>query len=91
MYIDHNGHIVQWLSMVEGQQLLTLRWRSFSTWGRECFTFLFAYQGSQYSVYDFIQPVALQINQDTQPTIGDALLMLIFRMGHGKYCNLLSL
>jgi len=32
MYIDQNGHIVWWLTMMESQQLLTLHWHSFSRW-----------------------------------------------------------
>ena len=78
MHIEHNGHIAQWFTMMEGQQLLTLRGRWFSRWGRERFTFSFAYQGSQYSVYDYMEPVTLQITQDTWPTIMGALLTLIF-------------
>jgi len=58
MYIDNNGHIALWLTMLEGQQSLTLCWRSFSRWGRECFMFTFAYIGSQQSIYDNVQPVA---------------------------------
>jgi len=47
MYIDNNRHIVLWLTMIEGQQLLTLCWRSFWRWGSKRFTFTFAYKGSQ--------------------------------------------
>jgi len=90
MYIDHNGHITQWFTIMGGQQLLTLHWCSFSTWGRVRFTFSFAYQGSQYSVYDYIQPVALQITQDTWPTILDAPLTPIFMMGHASETTLIS-
>jgi len=83
MYIDNNGHITLQLTMMEGQQSLTLCWRSFSRWGRERFTFTFAYTGTQWSLYDNFQHVATQITHDTQPTIIDALLTLIFMMVHG--------
>jgi len=39
-------------------ELLTFQCRSFSTWGREHFTFSFYCKGGQYSVYDCILPVA---------------------------------
>jgi len=68
---------------MEGQQSLTLRWRSFSWWGREHFTFSFAYKGSQYFVYDYVQPIAHKITQDTWPRIVDTTLTLIFMMGQG--------
>jgi len=87
MGIDHNGRIAQWLTMMEGQQSLTLHWCSLSRWGRERFTSSFAYQGSQYSVDDYMQPVALQITEGIQPTIFDTLLTLIFIMRQEGYCN----
>jgi len=43
MYIDNNGHLPLWLTMMHGQQLLTLHWCSFSWWGREHVAFSFAY------------------------------------------------
>jgi len=47
MYIDNIRHIVLWLTMMKGQQLLTLCWRSFWWWSRKRFTFTFAYNASQ--------------------------------------------
>jgi len=91
MYIDHNSHIVLWLTMMEGQQSLKLHWQSFSRWGEEHDVFSFSYNGSQYIVYDCLQPVALQITQDTQPTIVGALLTLIFKIGQGGYRSVLCL
>jgi len=91
MYIDHNGHIALWLTMMEGQQSLTLHWQTFSRWGRERFTCSFAYKGSQYFVYDYLQPVAPHITQNIQLTIVDALLTLIFKMGQAGYRNLFYL
>jgi len=69
--------------MIEAQQSFTLIWCSFSSWGRVRFTFCFSYKGTQYFVYDCLQPVAPQITQDTRPTIVDALLTLILMMGQG--------
>jgi len=68
---------------MEDQQSLTLRWRSFSWWGREHFTFSFTNKGSQYFVYDYVQPIAHKITQDTWPRIVDTPLTLIFMMGQG--------
>jgi len=45
---------------MEGQQSLTLPWRSFSCWGREHFTFSFAYKGCEYFISDYVQPIALK-------------------------------
>jgi len=83
MYIDNNGHIALKLTIMEGQQLLTLRWRSFSWSGREHFTFSFAYRGSQYFVNNYVQPIANKITQDTWPRIVDTPLTHIFMMGQG--------
>jgi len=78
-YIDNNDHIVLWLTMIQGQQSLTLLWHSFSRWGRDHVTFSFSYKGWQYFVYDCLLPVATQITQDTWPIIVDALLTLCWR------------
>jgi hypothetical protein len=68
---------------MEDQQSLTLRWRSFSWWGREHLTLPFAYEGSQYFIYDYVQPITHKITQDTWQRIVDAPLTLIFIMGQG--------
>jgi hypothetical protein len=91
MYIDHNGHIALRVTIMKGQQSLTLRRHSFSSWGREHFTFSCAYQRSQYSVYEYLQPVIPQITNDTGPTIVNAALTLIFMMVQGRYDNLFCL
>jgi len=41
-YIVSHGHIVLWLTMIQVQQSLTLRWRSLSGWGREHVGFSFS-------------------------------------------------
>jgi len=91
MYIDNNDYIALWLTMMQGQQSLTLHWRSFSRWGREVVTFSFSYIGGQYFIKDWLQPVATQITQDTRPTIVDSPSMLVFRMGQEGYRNLFFL
>jgi len=65
------------LPKIHDQEWLTLRWRSFSWWGRQRFTVSFAYKGSQYFVYDNSQPIAPQTNQNTWPRIIAAPLTLI--------------
>jgi len=79
------------LPMIHDQQLLTLRWRSFSWWGREGIAICFAYNGSQKVLYDWLQPISGVISQDAWPKFVDALLTLIFRMWQGGYCNLFCL
>ena len=76
---------------MEGQQSLTLRWHTFSWRGREHFTFSVAYKGSQYFVHYYVQPITLQITQDTSPRIVDAPLTLIFMMGQRVYDILICL
>jgi len=81
MYIGKNGHIALWLTMMQGEQSLTLCWCSLSRRGREHVASSLFYNGGQYIVHDCLQPVALQITQDTLPTIVDAPLTCIFKMG----------
>jgi len=85
MYIDHNGNIALRLTIIEEQQLLKIRQRSFSHWGRKCFSFHFANKGSQYFVYDTLQTVAPQISQDTRPRIVAGPLTLILRQVYPHY------
>ena len=88
MYIDYTGHIALWLTMMEGQQSLTLCWRSFWRLGSERCTLTFAYNGSLYSVYHILQPVDPKIPHATWPTTIDVALTLIFLMWQGWHCNL---
>ena len=53
--------------------------------------FSFANRGSQYFVDDCLQPVTPHITQYTRPTIVDAPLPLIFKLGQGGYHNLFCL
>ena len=63
----------------------------FSRWGRERFTSSASYKGGHYFICDCLQPITLQITQDTRPTIVDARLTLIVMIGMGGYRNLFSL
>jgi len=76
---------------MKGQLSLTLCWRSFWRWGRKHFTLNFAYQGSQWSVYDNAQLVAPQIMHDTWLTMVTAPLTLNSMMGLEVYCTLFCL
>jgi len=48
MYMSNNGHIALWLTMMEGEQSLTLHWHSFSWCGQERISVCFDHYGSQY-------------------------------------------
>jgi len=81
MYIDNHSHNALWLTMMQGQQSLTLCWRSFLWCGKDHFTCSFANKSSQYFIYDCLQSVTPQITQDTRPTIVHTPLMLIVKPG----------
>jgi len=53
-----------WFPRTHDQKSLTLRWRSFSWWGREGIAICFAYKGSQKLLYDLLQPIGGVISQD---------------------------
>jgi hypothetical protein len=42
---------------------------------------MFDFEGSQYLIYEWQQPIVTEVTQDAQPKILDTLLKLIFRMG----------
>ena len=66
-------------------QSLTLRWRSFSRWGREGIAVCFAYKGGQKFLCDWIQPIGGVISQDAWPKIVDAPLSLILPWLYPQY------
>jgi hypothetical protein len=74
--------------MMEGQQLLTLRERGYSRWGRDRFPFCTAYNGSQYSVYDYLKPVTPHNTDTKSKTIINTPFMHIFTMGLRWYRKL---
>jgi hypothetical protein len=80
LFIDASEQVPLILPNMHGQKLLTLHSRSLSRWGRECLAFSCSYNGRQYNVYGCVQPAALPITQDTEPTIVDTPLTLIVRM-----------
>jgi len=80
-----------WFPRTHDQKSLTLRWCSFSWWGREGIAICFAYKGRQKYLYDWLQPIGGVISQDAWPQIVDAPLTHIFVMGQRGYCNLFCL
>jgi len=74
-----------WFPKMHDQKLLTLRWRSFSWWGREGIAICFAYKGRLKYVYDSVQPIRGVISQDAWPKIVDAPLMLILPWLYPQY------
>ena len=80
-----------WFPRTHDQKSLTLRWSSFSWWGREGSAVYFAYKGSQKIHCDWLQPIGGVIAQDASQKIIDAPLTLIFMMGQGGYCYLFCL
>jgi len=73
---DYNVSEV-WLPRTHGHISLTLRWRSFSWWGKEGIAICFAYKGGQEFLCDWLQPIGGMISQDAWPKIIDAPLTLI--------------
>jgi hypothetical protein len=79
------------LSKIYNQQLLTLCWHLFSIWGREGIAISLAHKGAQSCQYDSLQPICSVITHNTWPIIIDTLLMLILKLGQGRYCHLFCL
>ena len=55
--MDSSDHVTIRLLYLQDWILLTLRWRAFSGWGREPKTTIFDLEGSQYLVYEWLQPI----------------------------------
>jgi len=60
---------------------LTLHWHSFSEWCREQVAVSIAHKCGHYFVYECWQPIGTRITQDARPSIIDAPLTLISRIG----------
>jgi len=73
------------------QKLTTLCWRTFAGCGREHITIVFAWEGSQYLIYIYFQPIATLVTQDGKPKIVDGLLILSFSRGQWPCCCLFCL
>jgi hypothetical protein len=81
--VDSSNHVTFQLPYLQVVKLLKRRGRSFSGYGREPDTMIFELQGSQYKVYEWLQPIGTWVTQDALQKIVDALLTLIFSMGQG--------
>ena len=71
---------------IQDQELLTLRWRSFSRWDKDRLAYFFVYKGCQCCCY--VSPLQnyFLITTLTRPKIIDVLLTVIFKMGQGACC-----
>jgi len=76
------------LYKMQDQKLLLLHWCSFSGWGRERVTSVFAVKGGQYHIYGCLQPITSEITQDARPKVIDTSWTLIFGMRQDvcRYC-----
>jgi len=79
LIIYRNDHISFELPDLQDQKSLTRCWCSISEWCRERETRSFAYKASQYRIYEWSQPIAMQITNDARPKIVDAMLTLCWR------------
>jgi len=79
------------LPEMQDQKSLTLRWRSFSSWGREHVACSFAYQGCQYCIYVYSLPSCVYITRLAGPKIIDSPLTHMFKIGQGAFCIIFSL
>jgi len=74
-----------WFPRTHDQKLLTLRWHSFSWWGREGITVCFAYKGGKEFLSDWLQPIGGVISPDAWPKIVYAPLMVILPQLYPQY------
>jgi len=70
---------------IHDQESWMLHWQSSSWWGRERFSASSAYKGSENCDYDYLQPIAHKVTQNTWPRIVDAPLTLILRWVYTQY------
>jgi hypothetical protein len=78
-----------WFPKKHDQKLLTLRRRSFSWCSRGGIANCFAYNGSQKSLYDWLQSIRGVISQHAWPKIVDALLTIILPRLYRQYAIIL--
>jgi len=57
LVMDSSNHVTIQLPYLQVWKSLMLRWRSFLRWGREPDTIIFDSEGSQYFVYEWLQPI----------------------------------
>jgi len=72
--------MASWITKMQQQLSLMLRWRSFSGRSREHVAIIFASGGCQYLIHGCFQPIATGVTQDGKQTIIDAPLTLIRRI-----------
>jgi len=58
LVMDSSDHVTIQLLYLQVWKSLTLHWRSFPQWGREPDTIIFDLEGSQYFVYEWLQPIS---------------------------------
>jgi len=85
LIIYRNDHIAFKLPDLQDETSLTHCWCWISEWGRERETGSFAYEASQYCMYEWSQPIAMQITNDARPKIIHAPLTLILAWVHPQY------
>jgi len=85
LVMARTDHVTIQLPYLQHSKSLMLHWRSFSGWGSEHDNIIFGLEGSQYLVYEWLQPFATEITQNAQPTTVDALLTLISSLGQWQY------
>ena len=77
LIMPNNNRIALDLPDLQDQNSFILCWCSFSELGSQCVALCFAYEVSQYRIYEWRQPMTMQITNDARTKIVDALLMLI--------------
>jgi len=85
LIIYRNDHIAFELPDLQNQKSLMLCWCSISEWCRERESSSFAYNASQYHIYEWSQPIAMQITNDARTKIVDAPLMLILPCAYPQH------
>jgi len=81
-YTCSNSYITLWLSMMHGQEFLTLYWPSYSQGSRDVCASVPAHKCDQLFHYTSGWPILILTPWLTQTYIVDAHLTLSFRLGH---------
>jgi len=91
MLMHSNDQISSGLPDLHDQDSLMLRCHVYWEWCGDHVALSFANKASQYRIYEWPQPIATQITNNSKPKIVDAPLTLIFRMGQAAYGSLVCL
>jgi len=81
LYMNYHHKVTLGLPKIRDQKLLTFHGCSFSAWGRERVSSVFAPNGDQFVISGCLQPIPTWITQYAKLSIFDALLTLIVRLG----------